>query len=66
MTKELANEARNCRINKGKTLKDVAEVLGYTSENIRLFENGKNNNATILLYYIYELGLEIKIWMLEV
>ena len=60
MTKELANEARKCRINNGKTLKDVANALGYTSENIRLFEIGRNNSATILLYYINEFGLEVR------
>ena len=60
MTKELADKARKCRINKGKTLKDVADALGYTSENIRLFEMGRNNSATILLYYINEFGLEVR------
>lgn len=60
MTIELANKAKISRINNGKTLKDVADVLGYTSENIRLFEKGRNNNATILLYYINEFGLEVR------
>lgn len=30
----------------------VARELGYSLENISAFENGRNNNAEILLYYI--------------
>lgn len=60
MTLELANKAKISRINNGKTLKDVADALGYTAENIRLFEIGRNNSATILLYYINEFGLEVR------
>ena len=30
----------------------VAKELGYSLENISAFENGRNNNAEILLYYI--------------
>lgn len=59
MTIKLANKAKISRINNGKTLKDVGDALGYTAENIRLFEIGENNNANILLYYINEFGLEV-------
>ena len=31
---------------------EVAKELGYSLENISAFENGRNNNAEILLYYI--------------
>ena len=31
---------------------DVANELGYSLENISKFENGKNNNLKIYLWYI--------------
>lgn len=31
---------------------DVAKDLGYSVENISAFENGRNNNMRILIWYI--------------
>lgn len=36
----------------GKTQKDVAQDLGYSVENIASFEQGRNDNLLILLWYI--------------
>lgn len=43
---------------KGITQKEVAEDLGYTIANISKFENNKNNNYDILLWYIKN-GLDL-------
>lgn len=37
---------------KGYRQKDIADDLGMSEQSISLFENGKNNSATILLWYI--------------
>lgn len=55
--KEIGQICKNFRIKKGFTQRDVAEDLCYTSENISAFENGRNDNAIILLWYIKN-GLE--------
>lgn len=36
------------------TQKDVAEILGYSVQNISAFECGRNNNNAIFLFYISE------------
>jgi transcriptional regulator with XRE-family HTH domain len=36
----------------GKYQCDVSEDTGYAIETISSFENGRNNNATILLWYV--------------
>lgn len=50
--KKLGDYCRKMRIRNGYTCVDVAKVLGYTHSNITKFENGKNNSASILLYYL--------------
>ena len=42
----------------GISQQQVAEELGYTRTNISMFENGKNYNMTILLWYLKR-GLEL-------
>ena len=37
---------------------DVGQMIGCSKENISAFENGRNNNATILAWYITH-GLDI-------
>lgn len=37
----------------GMTQADVADALGYSQENISAFENGRNSNLTILLWYVH-------------
>lgn len=46
------------RIVNNITLQDVADETGYSKDNIIKFEQGKNNNATILLFYLLK-GLKI-------
>lgn len=36
----------------GLTQAQVAEILGFTPQNISAFEMGRNDSATILLWYI--------------
>ena len=33
-------------------LKEVAKELGYSKENISAFENGRNDNCLIMLWYL--------------
>ena len=42
----------------GISQQQVANELGYTRSNISMFENGKNYNMTILLWYLKR-GLEL-------
>ena len=42
----------------GISQQQIADELGYTRTNISMFENGKNYNMTILLWYLKR-GLEI-------
>lgn len=42
----------------GVSQQQVADELGYTRTNISMFENGKNYNMTILLWYLKR-GLEL-------
>lgn len=42
----------------GISQQQVADELGYTRTNISMFENGKNYNMTILLWYLKR-GLEL-------
>ena len=50
--KDLCKQAQINRTNAGITQKAVAYELGYSVENISAFENGRNNNAEILNYYV--------------
>ena len=42
----------------GYSQQQVANELGYTRTNISMFENGKNYNMNILLWYLKR-GLEL-------
>lgn len=41
----------------GYRLRDIADDLGFTIGNISAFEHGRNDNGTILLWYVYH-GLD--------
>ena len=41
------------------TQSDVARELCYVKTNVSAFENGRNNNANILLWYIMR-GLDVR------
>lgn len=49
--KELGRRCKQYRIEHGYFQFDVATDTGYSSENISAFETGRNDNATILLWY---------------
>lgn len=55
--KTLGRKCRSLRRSLSKTQSDVANETGYTSKSISAFENGRVNNAIILLWYINH-GLE--------
>lgn len=54
---KLGAKCRDLRESLGYIQSDVAEEVGYSKENISAFETGRNNNATILLWYV-EHGLK--------
>lgn len=50
--KEVGQRCKKFRVESGYYQTDVARDLGYSLENISSFENGRNDNAIILLWYI--------------
>ena len=40
------------RLEQGLSQEEVAQELGCSNQNISMFENGRNNNAIVLLWYI--------------
>ena len=60
--KQLGEICKESRIEKGYLQSDIANQMHYSIENISAFENGKNNNAQLLLWYIRN-GLDLeKLW----
>lgn len=55
---EIAKKCREFRISRGYRQIDVARDTGYTSMNVSAFENGRNDNGTILYWY-FQHGFEI-------
>lgn len=58
MDMTIGKKCANFRRSIGYSQKQVADELGYSRTNISMFENGKNYNMTILLWYLKR-GLEI-------
>lgn len=59
--KVLGDVCRQHRLSRGYYQCEVAAAVGCSKENVSAFENGRNNNAKILLWYIqhgltYDLG----------
>lgn len=57
-TLKIGQKCANFRRLIGVSQQQVADELGYTRTNISMFENGKNYNMTILLWYLKR-GLEL-------
>ena len=55
---ELGTKCKELREQLGYFQSDVADEIGYSKETISSFECGRNNNATILFWYIQH-GLNI-------
>lgn len=55
----LGNLCKRWRIMNNYELSVVASDTGYTAENIIKFEQGKNNNLKIFLWYL-EHGFDVK------
>lgn len=54
----IGRKCANFRRSIGYSQQQVANELGYSRTNISMFENGKNYNMTILLWYLKR-GLEL-------
>lgn len=54
----IGRKCANFRRSIGYSQKQVADELGYSRANISMFENGKNYNMMILLWYLKR-GLEL-------
>lgn len=54
----IGRKCANFRRSIGYTQQQVANELGFTRSNISMFENGKNYNMIILLWYLKR-GLEL-------
>lgn len=52
MLKKVGKICQECRKEKHKLQQEVAEDTGYSVENISAFENGRNDNLKIFLWYI--------------
>lgn len=50
--REMGQRCKQYRIEHGYYQTDVASDMGYSVENISSFENGRNDNARILLWYM--------------
>lgn len=48
----IGNKCREYRKKCGYFQLDVANDVGYSIENVSAFENGRNDNSRILLWYI--------------
>lgn len=59
MQKEFIERCSAARKALKYTLKDVANDLECSHENIRKFENGKNNSLIIACYYMYMFDVEV-------
>lgn len=55
---EIGNLCKRWRIMNNFDLSEVAQATGYTTDNIVKFEQGKNNNMKILLWYL-EHGFDV-------
>lgn len=58
MKLEVGSACRNRRVELGMTQQDVARATGYSVENISAFENGRNSNYVILMWYAHH-GLDV-------
>lgn len=50
--KTMGNECKRIRLDRGYTQEDVAKEIGVPLYDIQAFENGRSNNAVILLWYV--------------
>lgn len=55
----IGNACKCYRISIGKTQVQVAFDTGYSVENVSSFENGRNDNCRLLLWYFYN-GMTIE------
>lgn len=57
---QLGIDCQEFRRELGYTQNQVAQELGCSAENVSAFENGRNDNATILCWYIGK-GMKIDV-----
>lgn len=56
---KIGKVCRSARRRRDLTQSQVAQITGYSVENICAFENGRNRNMNILLFYIVECGVSL-------
>ena len=56
--KVIGKKCQEFRLSLGYTQDDVGNCIGYSRETISMFENGKNDNLLIFLWYI-TMGMSI-------
>lgn len=56
--KIIGKKCKEFRMSLGYTQDDVGYSIGYSRETISMFENGKNDNLLIFLWYI-SMGMDI-------
>lgn len=59
MSKFFINKCKKARKTSGKSIKNVADDLGYSYQNIQKFEKGDNNSLIIAYYYMKTFKVEV-------
>ena len=59
MNKSFIDRCKKARKAGGKSIKDVADDLGYSYQNIQKFEKGDNNSLVIAYYYMKMFKVEV-------
>lgn len=59
MLKTIGNNCREWRLKKGYLQADVARDTKYSIENVSAFENGRNDNYRIFVWYLLK-GIPLK------
>ena len=56
--KLIGKKCQEFRLSLGFTQDDVGYCIGYSRETVSMFENGKNDNLIIFLWYV-TMGLDV-------
>lgn len=59
MSKSFIKKCKMERKAAGKSIKEVADDLGYSYQNIQKFEKGENNSLIIAYYYMKMFKVEV-------
>lgn len=56
----IGEECGKARAEKGYSLTEFADLVGYTKSNLSVYEHGRNNNLYLLMCYIRFCDLDVK------